>query len=389
MSPPEVTPTSVDPRPHWLWLCRLSLLVALAASTALYVQYLNPMAASFCGLGSGCDAVRRLGFFGYSYFFGTPFLSIPLVGVISFASLFAVSLRDPDGPWTVRLAGAGAALAIALLVAQTFVVKAFCWLCTTADVAAILAFVFASADRRASGNAARDPLRGGAWAVLAVLAVALPPLWARVKPDLPVPDQIRALYVPGKINVVEFADFECPFCRMLHPVLKRVISEYPPGRVHFVRKHVPLPSHEEAAPAARAAVCAEAQGKGEELAEELMKGELSFDAIRVAAGRVGVELARWDLCLALSEADPRIQADMRLLETTGMFGLPTTYVQDVRLLGAVPEEDIRDAFARAARGGGGVHVPALVYAALCAILALVVAWLGRRDRVTLHHGRTR
>src|SRR6185503_6117111 len=94
---------------------------------------------------------------------------------------------------------------------------------------------------------------------------------------------VRAVYEPGKINVVEFADFECPYCRALHPVLKRVIQDYPADRVHFVRKHVPLEMHELARPAARAAVCTEEQGKGEAMADALVQAELSEAAIRRAA----------------------------------------------------------------------------------------------------------
>src|SRR6185436_13656384 len=77
-----------------------------------------------------------------------------------------------------------------------------------------------------------DPLGGRAWGALLVLAIGAPLLWPLVKPAPPVPAVILAEYVPEKINVVEFADFECPYCRKLHPVLKQVIDSYPPGRVH-------------------------------------------------------------------------------------------------------------------------------------------------------------
>lgn len=371
---------AVRPRP-WLWLCRVGILLALSASAALYVQYLNPIAATFCGLQSGCEAVRR---FGYSYFFGTPFLSIPLVGLIAYGTLFILSMRDPDGPWTARLAAVGAVLGIGLLLTQALAVKAFCWLCVIADVSSALVFAFAIADRRDSSPARdRDPLQPAAWIALALGAVVLPIGWAKLKPEPPVPLVIQALYVPGKINVVEFADFECPFCRRYHPILKRVLRDYRADRVHFVRKQVPLPSHLEARPAAIADVCADEQGKGEDMADRLMTGELSPDAMRDSARAVGVDLGAWDRCLSSPEPARRVDADVELLTSAGMYGLPTTYVQGTRLLGAVPEATLRDAVERAAREGPRLDVPAPVYVTAALTLLSAIAWLGRRRRVIM------
>lgn len=378
MNPAE---QGVRPAPRakpWLWLCRVAILVALSASAALYVQYLNPVAATFCGLESGCEAVRR---FGYSYFFGTPFLSIPLVGLIAYGTLFVVSMRDPDGPWTSRLAAVGAVLGVALLLTQALAVKAFCWLCVIADVSAALVFAFARADRRERAPAAhRDPLRGLGWIALAFAALTLPMAWAKVKPEPPVPLVIQALYVPGKVNVVEFADFECPFCRMYHPILKRVLHDYPAEKVHFVRKHVPLPSHVEARPAAIAAICADAQGKGEAMSDRLMTGELSPEALRESARTVGVDLSIWERCLSSPDAARRVDEDVQLLTSAGMYGLPTTYVQEARLLGAVSEATLREAMDRASRGGRKLDVSAPAYVAASLALLSFIAWLGRRRR---------
>ncbi|HEX7670399.1 MAG TPA: vitamin K epoxide reductase family protein, partial [Polyangiaceae bacterium] len=268
------------PSSLWLVLCRVSVLSALAASAALYLQYLRPAEAAFCGLESGCEAVRRAGF---SYFFGSPLFSIPLVGLVAYAVVLWISLFAPEAPWTLWLTSVGAVGALGLLGAQTFVVHAFCWLCVAVDVSAVLSAAFAFAERRTrrqhSGNAF-DPLKRGAWILLSGVAIAFPTVWTIVKPAPPVPASVRALYVPGKVNVVEFADFECPYCRRLHPVLKSVLHEYPAERLHFVRRHVPLPGHPDALPAARAAVCAEQQGLGEKLADKLVELELSPAADR-------------------------------------------------------------------------------------------------------------
>ncbi|MDB4986778.1 MAG: Na+/H+ antiporter NhaA type, partial [Myxococcaceae bacterium] len=69
----------------------------------------------------------------------------------------------------------------------------------------------------------------------------------------------------AKVTIVEFSDFECPHCGAAHPLLSRVLEEFN-GKVNLVFKNFPLDSHKNAAPAARAAVAAHAQGKFWELA---------------------------------------------------------------------------------------------------------------------------
>jgi predicted DsbA family dithiol-disulfide isomerase/uncharacterized membrane protein len=361
----------------WLVLCRAAVLVAIAGSAALYMQYLDPAGAAFCGLDSGCEAVRRSGL---SYL-GNRLFSMPLLGLVAYAAVLAASLIAPRSKRTLYLICAGGAAAALLIAVQAFYVHAFCWLCLVVDASAILAAVFAAAFFR--GGDAEDPLEWWAWVALASVAVGAGPGWVELKPAPPVPSQIRALYVPGKINVVEFADFECPFCRLYHPVLKEVVKSYPPGEVHFVRKHVPLAMHPQAKPAARTVICAEEQGKAEELGDRLVDIELSPTAIHRAAMEIGLDGAKLDRCLGSSAPDRRIEADKKLLEEVGMEGLPTTYVGPKRLLGAVSAEAVRDAFERARKGGESRGVPGPVFAAALLLALAGVVWLGRRSHGTV------
>jgi uncharacterized membrane protein len=373
----------------WSGLCRLALLFVLAASAALYVQYLDPAEAAFCGLGSGCEAVRRAGF---SYFFGSRFLSLPLFGLVAYGTVLVTSLAAPRSRWTYFFTASGAAGAVVLIGLQALFVHAFCWLCLVVDVGALFAALFAHLDDReklGKPEDARDPLRPVTWMALAIVSIAAPVVWVSVKPAPPVPSVIRALYEPGKINVVEFADFECPFCRKLHPVLQEVLKSYPKDRVRFVRKHVPLPSHEDAPAAARAVICAEEQGKGEELAGKLMELDpLSATGERRAAVGIGVDVERFDRCVASSAPNARIEADTKLLQAAGMQGLPTTYVQGKRLLGAVSEAALRDAFDKAAAGDTDTGLPAPLYVTLVLAALAAIAWLGRSARVTVRHERS-
>jgi protein-disulfide isomerase len=361
--------------PVWLIVWRSAVLFALAASAALYMQYLEPGDAAFCGLKSGCEAVRKAGF---SYFGGSRFLSLPLFGLSSYGAVFATSLWDPRGLLARVVTAIGGACGLVLLAAQAFYVHAFCWLCSVVDVAAVVAAIAALLHGRSI--ASMDPLRPWGWTALAALAIGAPIAWVNVKPAPPVPAAIAALYEPGKINVIEFADFECPFCRAFHPVLQGVLREYPPAEVHFVRKHVPLEVHEQALPAARADICAEQQGKGEALADKLVTTDLSASADRRAALEIGVDAARFDRCLSSPAPDARVSDDTRLLKDVGMEGLPTTYVGSKRLLGAVSEAAVRDAVEKAHRGEGTDGVPGGLFMALIGAAALAVVWLARLSR---------
>jgi protein-disulfide isomerase len=228
-----------------------------------------------------------------------------------------------------------------------------------------------------------DPLRAGAWLALAAVSIATPPIFHQVKPAPPVPDAVARLYVPGKINVVEFADFECPFCRLLHPTLRKVIGEYPDGTVHFVRLNVPLPMHPNAEPASRAYLCAKSQGKGEELADRLVTIELGPETIRRAAVGVGVEPAPFDRCFADPKTAAAVAREGLLFANAGLRGLPTTFVEGESLRGAVEAPALRDAFEQARAGETTAGIPGPLYFGLAAALAAALAWFGRARRATI------
>ena len=284
----------------WLLCTQILLCVALGVSAALYVHYLDPADSDFCGLQSGCEAVRKSGL---SYFFGSRFLSLPLASMLAHALVLGLSLRS-GRQRTAGLAGGGlaalwlvpeftlflatglaAALAVGLIAYQALVLGAFCWLCMIVDTTALLSAVSAFAWLRAVRGLPqlpRSPLSAGGWVGIAALSIAGPLVWSVVRPPAPIPPQISALYQPGKINVVEFADFECPHCRRLYKLLKPLLAEYG-ERVAFRRFERPLSMHPNAEHAARAALCAEAQGKGSAMADRLFTVELSPESISAAA----------------------------------------------------------------------------------------------------------
>jgi predicted DsbA family dithiol-disulfide isomerase/uncharacterized membrane protein len=361
---------------------RLAAVLALAVSAALFVDYTGAV-PTFCGANSGCAAVRGSGF-GYLVLRGFP-VPLPVFGMLGFALLFGVSLTGELRRWVPLVAGVGGVVALGLFGLQAFWIRHLCALCVTVDACGVLAAVsgFVHWKGELSAPEAEFGLRWGAWPVLSVLALVAPLAWPHVRPAPPVPAGVRALYQPGKINVVEFADYECPFCRRLHPQLKAVIASYP-GKVNFTRLNLPLHSHEFARGAAEAQVCARNQGKGDEMADRLFAAEdLRPPENRVQARILGLDMAAYDACIASGKADAVIDAESKILIDDGLQGLPTTFVAAQTVIGAQPEEVFRDAFDRAERGEGNSGIPAPAYWLTVLALASAVTWVGRVRRATL------
>jgi predicted DsbA family dithiol-disulfide isomerase/uncharacterized membrane protein len=360
---------------------RLAAVLALAVSAALFVDYTNAT-PTFCGAASGCAKVRASGY-GYLLLGGYP-VPLPLLGMLAFAILLGFTLARPVQRWLPLVAIIGGVHGLGLLALQAFKVGEFCALCVTVDGLSVLAALCGFVVWKGRGEA-NEPLvlRDGAWPALGLLALCAPLLWPQLRPAAPVPAGVRQLYLPGKINVVEFADYECPFCRALHPVLKTVIASYP-NQVNFRRLNLPLRSHQFAHGAAQAQVCAREQGKGDELADRLFAADdLTPTSNRALAQSLGAELGAYDRCIASGEADRVIDAESKILLDSGLQGLPTTYVGAKMILGAQPEAVFRDAFDRAQAGLGDRGIPGPIYWTSVLALMLAVSWVGRARRATL------
>lgn len=366
---------------RFLFGVRLAAVLALAVSAALWVDYTQAV-PSFCGAESGCAAVRQSGY-GYLVL-SNLVLPVPIFGLVGFAVLLGVALIPALRKWIPLVAGLGGLSGLGLFGVQLFKIGHLCTLCAAVDSLAVLAAVFAFFLWRNRKEPSPDwGLRWGAWPVLGAVLLLAPVLWPQLRPAAAVPAEVRRLYRPGKINVVEFADYECPYCRALHPQLTAVIDSYP-GKVNFTRLNLPLKSHPFAHGAALAQVCAREQGKGHEMADRLFQAEnLRPEANRAVAQELGVELGAYDRCLASSNTERTIEAESKILIDSGLQGLPTTYVGAKTIVGAQPEEVFRDAFDHAERGDAEDGVSASTYW-LCVLLLLgAVSWVGRVRRATL------
>src|SRR5207237_5579991 len=122
------------------------------------------------------------------------------------------------------------------------------------------------------------------------LAIALPFVWGEY-PVLPaLPSDVAALQAPDKVNIVAFTDFECPFCRKLHPTLAEARRDLG-DRCNFTRKMVPLAGHPGAMPAALAYCCVP-NDKKDRMAEALYaapEDELTREGTIAIATGLGVD----------------------------------------------------------------------------------------------------
>jgi len=146
------------------------------------------------------------------------------------------------------------------------------------------------------------------------------------------------------VTIVEFSDFECPFCKQTHPTLKQLLERYP-GKVRLAYRDFPLDSiHPQARRAAEAARCASDQGKFWEYHDVLFtqSPQLTLEDLRRYAGQLGLDITKFDGCLAAGVHKTTVQRDLDEGNRLGITGTPAFFINGRTLTGAQPLE----AFAR-------------------------------------------
>ena len=154
------------------------------------------------------------------------------------------------------------------------------------------------------------------------------------------------------VVLVDFVDFECPYCRASHLALAPVLRENE-GHVVVVRKHVPLGFHPHALPAARASICAEAQGKEAEMADLLvatLPASLDEEGCAELANKLALDLPRYLACVAAPSTEARIRKDMTDFSQAKLEAVPTVFVGDIKLEGEQSGSALRAAVKRARAG---------------------------------------
>lgn len=155
------------------------------------------------------------------------------------------------------------------------------------------------------------------------------------------------------IMIIEFSDYECPFCKRAEPAMEQVLNTYK-DKIKFVYRHYPLPFHQHARPASEAALCANAQGKYWEYHKKVFaSASLTEDTLKQIGKDVGLDAAKFDTCLKNHEMAKEIDKDLEDGQSVGVNGTPAFFINGRMLSGAQPFEKFKEIIDSELAGAGG------------------------------------
>src|SRR5579885_1632463 len=136
----------------------------------------------------------------------------------------------------------------------------------------------------------------------------------------------------AKVTIIEFSDFQCPYCAKAVGEVNQVLAKYPKD-VRFVFKQFPLDNHSQAALAAEAALAAQAQGKFWEMHDKMYANfrSINRDRILAWAKEVGIDLDRFEADLKSHKYAPRVASEVKQGDAAGVEGTPTFFINGKRL----------------------------------------------------------
>ncbi len=146
------------------------------------------------------------------------------------------------------------------------------------------------------------------------------------------------------VTIVEYSDFQCPYCVRLTDALDEVAKEYPDD-VRVVFKHFPLAMHKQAKPASEAVLAAHAQGKGWEMHDIVFKNnrKLSPEDLISYAEQVGVpDIAKFKADLENHTYAAQVDADMKQGQTFGVGSTPSFFINGIPQRGAKSADQLKE-----------------------------------------------
>lgn len=141
------------------------------------------------------------------------------------------------------------------------------------------------------------------------------------------------------VTIIEFSDYQCPFCARVTPTLDKLRAAYP-DKIRIIFKDFPLPNHPLAPKAAEAAHCAGDQSKYWEMHDHLFANPQGLDlpSVKQYATKLGLDQAKFTQCLDSNKYAESIKADMAQGSRLGINSTPTLYVNGRPVIGAQPYE---------------------------------------------------
>ncbi len=346
-----------------LWVAAALAVAGLVLAGVLAREHAQAHAgiASFCAINDyvNCDRVATSR---YSVVLGVP---VAVWGALAYGAALALALTGlrrsrPHESWPAGLlfllGAAATAVAVVLALVSELLVGALCLLCAASWLvsAGLLAGGWRATRPAGIAAAVRADLayvRSRLWrsAALVVAAAALvlvartayPRYWERKAAAQARSAPVAVTAPSGPPVVVEFSDYQCPFCAIAHFESKKVLAARPD--VVLVRKQFPLdpacnpiikrPIHPDACTLAVAGICAEEQGKLDAMDDALFanqKEKIPLDAI---VSRVGLDLPRFKECLEATSTTRRLQGDIASGIAVGIKATPTYVVNGVAYSG--------------------------------------------------------
>jgi protein-disulfide isomerase len=181
--------------------------------------------------------------------------------------------------------------------------------------------------------------------VILVVQQRYPTIISRIQMAfLPVPTALPSDHVRGNPNarytVIEYADFQCPFCAQFHQSMNTILKE---ADVRWVYRHFPIKNHSLALKAAEASECAGDQGKFWEYTDALLglKQELTEETFVALARQMGLDSTSFEKSLSAGKHDGSIAGQVKDAEKMGISVTPTLYINGKRFDGLVPLETLR------------------------------------------------
>jgi len=142
------------------------------------------------------------------------------------------------------------------------------------------------------------------------------------------------------VTVIEFADFQCPFCKRSEDAVKAIHEKYG-DRIQLVFMDFPLSFHPHAMPAANAARCAEAQGKFWQFHDALFADQSKLEPadLKATAKTLGLDTAKFNACFDKNQYGEAIQKDLEEGHKLNVSGTPTFFIDGREVVGAQPTEN--------------------------------------------------
>ncbi len=139
------------------------------------------------------------------------------------------------------------------------------------------------------------------------------------------------------VTIIEFSDYECPYCRKWYTEAWPQIQKAYPGQVRLVYRDFPLSFHANSQGAALAARCAGDQGKYWEYHDLLFSGAaLGSDTYTSFANQLKFDMAKFQDCVSSQKYLNDVQADFQYGSSLGVTGTPTFFIDGIPLVGAQP-----------------------------------------------------